>query len=338
MTPALPIASGIARYGLQSNPYTPRALDPLTREEQLHKVIWGVHALAEAENYVERAVELEEAAFVLVSGRSGTGRTSVANHLLRHYRDKREIADTTRFIVPRSRYSGQDPFDIFKKWVTSLYAKLTAGGLTPLGAEGFDLDQELATRQNLQEDTYATHLSVLLSQLAAVLQVKEAAFGVCFENVKDYRLVDASFEAFGETQTLVVLTVLDYPRTDDSIRVLFERHVPETGLGSRGYPVVELEPIRGRSAKELVQHRWSCAQPDVESPFDGTGLEQAFDDRLRTAGRVLQLTEHVLNWHAATVGEGPLWPDAREQLAFECDLLRRLMPEVDRSLPERDNV
>jgi hypothetical protein len=137
MTPPLPIASGIARYGLQSNPYTPRPLDPLTREDRLHKVIWGLNALVDAENYVERAVELEEAAFVLVSGRSGTGRTSVANHLFRHYRDKRGIGAATRFIVPKSRYSGQDPFDIFRQWVASLYAKLTREGLTPLGAEGF---------------------------------------------------------------------------------------------------------------------------------------------------------------------------------------------------------
>jgi hypothetical protein len=330
-------ARGIARYRLARNPYTPRALDPLSNAEALNKAVHAADLFEAVERYVADAAAAKESEFVLVSGRSGTGRTSVANHLMRCYRDNLEhIDDPARFVVPRTRFSGQDPFDIFLQWFTSLNGKLKRAGVTPLGQQGWDFDAELASRSGLDADTYATYLLEFLPALAEVLETKGAGFAACFENVKDYGLVEAAFESFIDTPTIVVLTVLDYRRTQDSIRVLFERHRAEVS-GRSAYPALDLEPIRGVNAKELVQYHWMCASPEQDSPFDEVGLERSFGDRLRTAGRVLRITEHVLNTYAATLGEGPLWPEAREQLRLRSDVLEQMVPEADKVLPDVDD-
>jgi len=332
-------ARGIARYGLEKNPYTPAPLDPLRREDRLHKHLRGVGALSEVETYIERAVGAGEPAFVLVSGRSGTGRTSVANHLLRHYWDKCLVADKKRFIVPTISYSGENPFEILTSWITNLYVKLKRAKLTPLGSEGFDFDDELTRVEELPPNTYTAYLVELLPDLADVLESKGAAFGVCFENLQDNGLAKAAFATFAHTRTLVVLTALDYARGESSIHELFQRRDPTTSSSVNGrYPVLELDPIRGQDAKELVQYHWARAKPQVESPFDPIGLEKAFDDRVRTAGRVLQMTGHMLASHAASVGVGPMWPDARKELEFRGDRLEDLRDLADEWVPERKSA
>jgi hypothetical protein len=325
-------ASGIARYGLTSNPYTPRPLDPLTKEEQLATV---AGALDDAESYVEEIAREGVPGFVLVSGRSGAGRTTIANHLLTCYRRARGITDPKRFIVPQREFSGQDPHDIFNRWVASLYTKLKGAGLAQLlGEEDFDFRHELSTRESMQRDTYSTFLADFLPALSAVLAQHGAAFGACFENLKDYNLARAAFESFADAPTLVLLTVLEYPREEDTIHVLFERHVPHgASAGFARYPIVDVALVTGSEAKILVQHHWARVT-ELDSPFDDAGLEQGFGDKPRTAGRVLQLTGHALENRAAIAGEGPLWPDARDELALHAELLSRLLAVADKLVPE----
>lgn len=330
------VATGLARYGLHRNPYQRRPLDPLTKQQKLELPIGVVGGLRSVEDYITRAIEAQETAFVLVQGKSGTGRTSICNHLLRHHCDERGI-DTAKFVVPKQQYSGQDSFDIFKSWIVSLYGRLQRAKLTPLGHEGIDLDAELSSAQALDPSMYALRASAMLAAAADVLDTKSAGFGVCFENVKEYDLVTAVFEAFAEARTLVLMTVLDYPRTRGSIRALYERHpVEASSVQGSHYPTLDLEPIRGEVARDLIQFHWRCAAPGVESPFSDLGVAEAFDDQSRPAGRVVALTQGMLDTHAGTIEPGPSWPEDRDNLTFTRERLGRLLPIVSALLPEEE--
>ncbi len=327
--------TGLARYGLSENPYRVAPLDPLRNGHELSERIGIIGGLKSVESYIEHAAQAGETAFVLVQGKGGTGRTSVCNHLLRHHCAARQV-EPARFVVPDSRFKGQgqDSFDIFKCWLIALHGKLKRAKLTPLGEDFPSLEEDLSTVGNLQREVFPTQVAQSLGDLAEVLDAKSAAFGACFENVRDFSLVNAAFEAFVEARTLVLFTILDYPRRRDGISVLYESHNPEARSIDGHYPILKLETIRGEIAKELVQFHWKRAKPNIESPFDDAGLVEVFDDQSRPAGRVVLLTQGALESHAQKVSPGPVWPADRENLAFERNRLCELIPRIDRDLPE----
>lgn len=327
------VVTGIERYGLQRNPYRGKPIDPLRTQQQLSGPIGVAGGLSEVEAYIERAAAHGETAFVLVQGKSGTGRTSVCNHLFRHHCAARGI-DPSKLAVPKPKTVSQDSFEICRRWIIALYKELRRLGLTPLGQEYPELEQQLATSAHLTQGLYAVQATESMANLAEVLDAKSAGIGACFENVKDFDLISAAFDVFAEARALVLFTVLDYPRTRDGISVLFEGHNPDAEAVEGGhYPILSLETIRGVAARDLVQFHWRSARPGVESPFDDDALVEVFDDHSRPAARIVLVTKEVLESHVATLGPGPVWPQAREQLAFESDRLKELVPRIDKVLP-----
>jgi hypothetical protein len=321
------LAIGIKRYGLDVNPYVPRALDPLRRPNDA-ALLTGLDRLEDVRQYITRAADARETAYVLVTGRSGVGRTSVANHLLAHFRDHCEVP-AEKFVVPHIRIKGHDDNLILRNWLKKLHGELQLRQLTPISDGGIELDDAIRTGEELNDvATYQTTAALWMRTLSDVLAAKGAGFAVCLENLESYDLIDAALTIFEEAATLVVLTALDYAETRESIRERFLQHSP-VGHAQNGpsYPVVELEPLRGGDAMELIQTRWRSATTLV-SPFDDDGLAQAFDDKLRPAGRVLRLTQEVLDFKTEAAGEGPLWPHA-DDLAISAGELRALVSRLD---------
>jgi hypothetical protein len=333
---------GLGRYGLQANPYVAATapLDPLRTGRVLSRRIDGItRDLHEIEGYIDRAVEFEEPAFVLIQGKSGTGRTSVCNHLLRHHCNALRV-QPARYLVPATELAGQgqDPFAIFKRWLILLRGDIPRAGLEQLGKyRGADLDGELRDlpRVATDLDTFATEARLLMSAVTTVLKSKSAGLGVCFEGVKDYGLLNIAFEAFADAQTLVVATILDYPSRRTGVTQNFRaRAVSGLAVEDLNYPVLNLDKITGEEAKDLIQFHWEEAADGVDSPFEDAGLVASFGDKPRPAGRVLKVTSKVLNFHAESVGPGPAWPEDRQTLFFAHDTLARLVPLIDDAVPE----
>jgi hypothetical protein len=303
-----PNATGIRRYGLSVNPYALRPLDELSRPsdgEQLTEVA----ALADVRAYIDRAVELREPAIVLITGGKGTGRTTVANHLLAYYRSRRAVAPG-RFVVPDVKLTTRDDYGIFRNWVASLALNLEMEGVPLPGVYA-----RLHDGAELDPVTYQTTLALLMSGLPEILSGHEVAFGVRLENVETYAVVEAALSVFGASETIVVLTMLDYSETRESVLTPFRQHQP-TGSAADGlhYPVLSLTAMDGEAASTLIERRWRSASA-LEPPFERPTLVSAFSDRRRAAGKILRFTYRALNHKLAQEGTGGLWPEATE-LAF----------------------
>ena len=102
--------TGLKRYGLLPNPYLRRRnLDASLC------VLAGLQSIQDLKGYIAEAAAESEPAFAMVSGGSGSGRTSVCNHLLATYRDACRLAPE-KFVVPRIGVAGDDDFDVLANW------------------------------------------------------------------------------------------------------------------------------------------------------------------------------------------------------------------------------
>ena len=289
----------------------------------------GRERLEQVEEYIERAVEAQEPAFVMVAGLKGTGRTSICNHLLYHYRRCRAIPDK-RLFVPQPHYQGEDPHAYFAAWLEQLYGDLDDGD-APLGDA--KLEAVLGSGNPLpSEQTYVDRARRLLRTASRLLALDPAAaFAACIEDPRDYSLVRAAFSVFAQSQTLVLVTVLDPFDGHNRLKRLFRQHAPQsTTVHGSSYPVLELELVQGHEARDLIERRWRSCGNGHDSPFDGDGLESTFEHRRRTAGRVVLLTHGMLGLKAASAGHGAAWPEAKEELFLRGDQIRDLVTQIDR--------
>lgn len=331
---------GLARYGLAADAYRPKPLDPLRSDRLLDCIAGMTRRLKETEEYIDRAAAAHEPAFVLIKGKGGTGRTSLCNHLLARHCQALGI-ECEKYLVPDAKLKGQgqDPLVIFKRWLIRLRNSVVEARLGKLGEfEGINVDAEIKELRDAGNDlaTFGTEASLPMSVLTRVLESKDAGLGVLFDGVKDYGLLSLAFEAFADARTLVVATVLDYPRSHRGVTESFERRRPEgQALQAQRYPVLNLDPIAGTEARDLVQFHWDVEKPGVDSPFDAAGLERSFADKRRPAGRILTLTSKVMENHAHSAGPGPAWPADRDRLFFTEDMLARRVPEADDAVPEQ---
>jgi hypothetical protein len=330
-------AEGLARYGLHINPYNPRPLNLLHdgSDGQLLRDI--TDDLRDAREYVERAAAQHETAFVLVLGTRGTGRTTIANHLMARYRDARGIAPA-RFVVPECELKGRDGYDIIvDTWFPALYWALrpTAARERDLtiAEAGQDLRQELHEGTGLGDrNRYVVNARELMARASQILeQGHQAAFGVLLERVESEDIVNAAFNVFEKAETLVVLTSHENDSTVAAVRRAFLGRQPRgRAVVGPSFPVLRLGCVAGLTAKELIKARWHAAiQSPCDLPFDEAGVVSAFDAYVRVPGRVLELTADVLETKAATLDPGEVWPDAREELEIDAARFLTLLKQAD---------
>ena len=254
----------------------------------------------------------------------------MCNHLLAHYRKCRNIP-RDNFVVPDREFQGQADFEIMANWLTSLYSWLEVGGLAPLEGDGTGrLDAILKDTTQLDAATYRSKLPPWLKKTGEILAAKgNSGFAVCIEDVKDYCIVEAAFALFAHTQTLVVMTVVHSPDTEETVRSEYQLHVPSDPAGGRSrYPLIEPRALRGTDASALIEQRWGCGTIHPP-PFPQEGLSEAFDDYGRPAGIVLKLADQLLRKRAALAGEGPVWPEEREALEFSGEQIAALLRELE---------
>ncbi len=341
-----PDVSGRARYGLTVKAYDPKVpLDPLACPTDSDLLV-GYEGLTEVELYIDRAIELCEPAFVMVAGIKGTGRTSVCNHLLRHYRDERKrradpdvlpLDEPFKLVVPEPAYPGADGFGYFSNWLQIMYYNLAAKGLTPLGNEAIDLDGELKGDPLPVEKLYLSKAQVILTQTSRVLAGKGAGFAVRLEDPPQ-DLIKPTFAICDQAETITLVTVLDAieaPGTgeqqSDLLKDLF-RSRPRSHESARergGYPILELGPVRGKQARDIIERRWKAGRTGVRLPFDNDGLVDTFDRRHRPAARIVLMTSEMFDMKLAEAWDGPAWPDD-EKLFFSAEQIPRYVEVIDR--------
>src|SRR5829696_7221174 len=96
------MAEGLARYKLNKNPFRfDRALNPLEyqEDEQLLVHVDGFGGIDDIDEYLQTAINAKRAAFFMITGKSGTGRSTFANYVLARYCSLTGIP-TNKLIVP----------------------------------------------------------------------------------------------------------------------------------------------------------------------------------------------------------------------------------------------
>ncbi len=288
----------MARYRLPANPYFPKALDLLNDTDDSKLLLRQlVSDLQQAQGYVERAADLGETAFVLVTGGRGTGRTTISNHLLAAYRTRREI-EPNKFFVPQRQCKGRDDHAIVINWFQSLYWALRADPAQELTVKEhtLDIDDVLLNGTNVQNPHfYRVNANALMKHATRILRdAHGAGFGVCLEMVEGEDVVNAVFDVFQDAETLVVLSPADTESSRMEVEKAFsDRPTSGQAVTDAAYPSIKLGPIAGEDAKSLIELRWRAATEEhkrLELPFAAEGVIAAFDAKPRTPGRVLELT------------------------------------------------
>jgi len=338
---------GLERYNLTENPYANRELNPLKRQEDLERIarVDSFSLLEQVDVYLDARVQAGEPAFLVVNGRNGSGRSSVANYILARYRQLRGI-DPQHFVVPNSGPLHDDPFGIYKNWALYLYDVLDEQNLELDDA----VEQELITLPTaVDRETLPPRFMTLMRRVSRTLgaAMPPAGFGICLEDVTSLPIITTGKTIFQRAQTVCVFTTLSYEsimRATGNALAGGGRELPGFHLlgsregsagsvpagGGRELPgeLIDLNPLKGKDVEAVIRIRWNGTLPH---PFDanGTGIEDAFPVA-RPIGQVLHAAATLLDDKVRTSPLGPPWPAAQE-LGFGHDDLVQEVPIALRS-------
>jgi hypothetical protein len=321
---------GLERYGLTDNPFRYGPLDPVQRPEDADMLIAAVDGFKELSVFatrIEEDVANGEPSFFLVLGRTGAGRTSVANHLLACYREIRG-APAERFA-----YVLEDELD---HNALVLMKKMTIHVCNAIKPTRFGVRRELIgelrdTQRDAQADTAAAELSGVMADVSQELNASDppAALGLVIEDVPHYKVLRAVMDVFKDTTAIVVFTVQDYKSVHTDVLNPYRDHV---GPDRAWRTTLELHDIAGAEVTKLVLHRWKAALEDPDSdkdpPFVNNAIEVALGNKARSVARIMSVMRDVLE-DASKIGDGKPWPEDRS-LAFTPEGLSQKVGEIDR--------
>jgi hypothetical protein len=308
---------GLARYGVPVNPFRTDELNPLLHgiSPDLLARVDGFQRIDEIGKHVKKAAEQREPVFLMIAGGSGSGRTSVANHVLACYAHHRGLLPE-RLIVPPNRIEYQTAGPLFKKWVGFLRNAIQKLKV-PIP---MDLKRDIASLSQRNPDT--PDFQDVVQRVGDLLRYAkggEAAFAVMLEDVESYEIVTAALEIFDDVPTICIFTALNYQMG----RARVVRPFDVASRKSDNQWLIELSKLGGAEARQLVEHRWASVSPTT-APIDLQGVQEVFSDRARATVKVVSFIGVALEQKLADKGEGDEWPAAPE-LFISADELRNRM-------------
>ncbi|MEV0165730.1 hypothetical protein ACGFJC_00645 [Nonomuraea fuscirosea] len=288
-------------YGLRhGNPYRIEPLDPLARagDRALLVDIDGFVSTEALRAYLRESVAAGESAFVVVSGRDYTGRTTIANHVLDVYREVSELDD--RLLVSRIKVGHNRDFEWVKEAMVELQNEIEEADLTLSPA----LTESLNTIEGIDEGVYQSRYRGLARRLHGELAGQargRCSFGVVFEGLRQTSLVDAMRKVFKSSRSIAVFTHGDYKHANTPS---YEE------LSRLDVHLIKLEPLKGEQVRCLAEERWRAASA-LPSPFPPDSLETAWPapTPIKSVVKTLSLLLDIRLGSAAD--HGP-WPDNTE--------------------------
>ena len=221
-----------------------------------------------------------------------------------------------RFVIPDREVPNHDEISLFRSWMLNLHFRIKRYGINV----GRDVLDELNTtpKQNFDDNAILVQTFLELAwNVGNALKGVNAGYGVFFENVPTYSLIETGKKIFKEAETVCVFTTLSY----ESLRV----DIP-TSEPNNPDILVELNPIKGQDVKVVTEKYWPL--PRINHPFDpdGQGIEESFQVSNPIA-RVLRVLADLLEDKVKEHPEGPPWPEDRT-LAYTTDELLQKVPDA----------
>lgn len=325
--------ASIQRYDLADPPYAGiKALDPIDIPDHDGQIV--TTAVDDFDETILQpladAHQQEKPVFFLVSGRSRSGRSTIANCILHRHCALRKI-DAHRFVVPKKissrEASGHDPFDLYKEWInTWLYFSLKSKKIDIPRAVGKQLNEVIKTAD---EDNYIRLFSEFIESTHQKLRDanKSAGFGVCIEDIRNIAHVDAGLQIFRFVPVAVVFTIVLPPTKQEDPNDSISDIVTTLKDPLREYHnqihFVDLHPLTDVVVAETAKLRWNGVAP---APFDDGVFDGAFDKKRPTFGRTLSILARLVQAKAANAPADITWPD--DQLRYTGDQVRQTLPAL----------
>jgi hypothetical protein len=255
----------------------------------------------------------------MITGKSGTGRSSLANYVLTQYCLLSKIP-FDNLIVPKREYEGHDKGYTLRQWFNYLRTEINKRKIG-LGQETKDdLTRYLANKDEFSLEPNFQDIANRISE-EILTETRPHKFACCIEDVEDFSIVDAALSIFAGVPTLCIFTVKDYPDQQEIIAPFREKCKKLTGSA-----LLELSPLSGHEVSKLVEDIWTKSS-ELKNPFDLACIEKVFK-KPRSIGLALTIMANLIDDKLANHPEGAAWPHAPE-LAFTCDYLKRLVPKLE---------
>ncbi|MFC4115837.1 hypothetical protein [Nonomuraea zeae] len=294
--------SRYALYGLRSgNPYVSRPLDAVTCESdhELLLELAGFIPLTTLKTAIEQKAGRKRPVFVLITGVGKSGRTSLANHIMRLYRDAATSPGAT-FVTHRAEPDDMthDAYAQICSTLLSLRNKMNECAIKipdELRARFTELGQR--TRADRMNEYDLQDIAGLAGSTFAAAKV---AFGIRYEGVPTKQLITLATKVFESTSTVVVFTVDAYEHANTVRLTKAERE----RFAARGH-IVDLGTLTPEQISELAKHRWNGRPP---APFHEQGLTNALSGREYTVGQALRRLEVLLDFRLSEYEKDDPWP------------------------------
>ncbi|MEH1099540.1 hypothetical protein [Micromonospora sp. CPCC 205561] len=295
------------RYGLtRGDPYRHRDLDPRQERDRALLVDFAGVPFDEIEEQLVRARAAGGAAAFLLSGREATGRTSLARLIAHQYRELHELGDDFRLVV----YEEID-HDSLRRAQEVL--KAIRNELMELGGWGEHRDRLLEVVPNGVGPTRPEILDLqaqagFLTNYMRKRMKPPRALGLLIEGMQNDDFLDTLAVVFARVDLLVIVTRDDY-RTADTAD---PDRMNERDRWRRWALPVQVPLLSGDDVDLLARNRWQHEAPDLECPFELSGVRDTFGARRPPVGRALHWLGWLLRCRLDEHEGDDCWPAARE--------------------------
>ena len=267
-------------FALRAYPFAQDELDPIQRcdDHKLMATVDGWNALAQVPDFLRGRAP--DGAVMVVSGGSGTGRTSMCNVLIDRWRSIAQSDDATVVVVKYPAESSDANEEVWR-WSHRIRRAVTAAGCT-IESPATEALQTLRMKRPDGVAAVADALDLVRSQLAE----QNAVIVGLIESISTQEFLSAGAEVAELSGTLILLTVDETISTAES--VVKQAHT----LGKRG-KLLRLGTLSGHEAADVVVRRWNHYS-ETECPFSEEGLAAAFGQPQRSLKRILTMVDVIL--------------------------------------------
>ncbi|MFF4617405.1 hypothetical protein [Nonomuraea jabiensis] len=287
-------------YGLEGNPYAVGPLDAVTCESdrELLLELAGIR-LSAIEAAIERAVSRNRPAFFLITGVGKSGRTSLANHVMRLYQDA--TAQPGRTFVTHCAEPEHMTHDAYTQMCSTLL-----GLRNMMNDCAINVPDELRARfselgrRTSTDPMNEYDLQDIAWSSGATFAAANVGFGVRYESVPTKKLIWLATKVFERTSTVVVFVVDAYDHANTAQLTVADRE----RFATRGH-IVDLGTLPPVQIAELAHRRWSGRPPP---PFHAEGLMEALGGRTYTVGQAMRRLALLLEFRLREYEKDDPWP------------------------------
>jgi hypothetical protein len=302
-----PLQTVIDRYQLKGTPYGKTLALNLVDEDDENLLV--TEGLLDVDSQIvtplKCALQDDRPCFFLVSGRSRTGRTTVANLILERHRALRKFR-RDHFVVPDNTGSrdagGDSPYEVYKQWIEWLLFGVEEKQATLSSKVTNEAQKEL---EKEKAEGYKIRFAKLFRELHTDLKKNEpsAGFSVCIEEIRKVKLIRDALRLFQRIPVAVVFTAQDYEEIGgDVVKALRN---PNQEIGTKVHHI-PLMPLADEVIETVAERRWNGPHPQ---PF----AEGAFNGAFKTAptfGLALTKLRLLLKLKAINADPTDTWPHA----------------------------